>query len=64
MDEGAKVESERANSGGGLIFKSKAVFAGERSVGVRSADVVELGEKSGEPVDTFLESEFCGREGC
>jgi len=63
MDEGAKVESEGASSGGG-IFKSKEVFAGERSVGVKSEDTVELGEKSGEPVDTFLESAFCGREGC
>lgn len=55
MLEGAKVECGGANSGGGLIFKSKEAFAGERSVGVKSADVVELGEKSGEPVDTFLE---------
>lgn len=48
---------------GGVIFKSKELFAGDKSVGVKSADAVELGDTSGEP-DKFAASLFNDRAGC
>lgn len=40
-----------------MTFKSREVFAGDKSVGVKSADAVELGDISGEP-DKFAISLF------
>ena len=57
------MEDTDDTSYGGVTFKSNEVFAGDKSVGVKSADVVELGDTSGEP-DRFMVSLLKTRAGC
>ena len=62
-EDGDTLEDTDCISYGGMVFKSNEVFAGDKSVGVKSADVVELGETSGEPKRLAV-SLFKTRAGC
>ena len=62
-EDGDMLEGTDCTSYGGVIFKSNEVFAGDRSVGVNNAEVVELGDTSGEP-DEFAVSLFNTLAGC